>query len=424
MSNILLELNPQDKLLKVMNDNKYSYYFICALLLINLNAWIQVVEFKYSIPLIVKYFLSVSSLSLILIYLRFNIRKEQDVYLKVLKFVFIMYSLIMLVSSYIPGVFYLQMILGSPFYFLPYFIPILILLMEIRIQLLIKIVKLSSYFLIPSIIIQIYFLVFSFDINEWYEPIHLIWIFEISTPLLLFVSHLTKNNRITALAVTNLVLTAVLSALWGRRGIFVEIAVVFVFFVLIRLFTQNIRLQTKYFFLALIIMFAITAYSFQDDYINRAYIFERGFDKYAFDKSRGRVFDDFINDFSVTNDWYVGRGLNGEVRRSLIGKNDIGTGIENGYLHIILKGGLFYLLLFMFISLRSVYLGLFRSRNDISKATAVLILGHFINMLFFGVPAFSSKYILLWIFIVAGYSSGIRLKTNHEISKLMQPGDL
>ena len=147
-----------------------------------------------------------------------------------------------------------------------------------------------------------------------------------------------------------------------------------------------------------------------------SYVFQRGFNKEAFDASRSTVFEAFFLDFNSTSDWIIGRGIEGTVLRAA-STGDIGELIENGFLVVILKGGLLYLIPFLIILLRASYLGFYKSNNDLVKALAYLILIYIIIMFFFNIPSFTTKYIFLWISVSVCFTPEIRSTNNDEIFK-------
>jgi len=128
-------------------------------------------------------------------------------------------------------------------------------------------------------------------------------------------------------------------------------------------------------------------------------------------ESRDEPIKDFFADFSEhPNDWIFGRGINGRVQGGKLANRDDGTRslIENGYLQHILVGGWIYLGLIILIALPAIYLGCFRSRNVLSKAFAAIILTYFIDMVGFGLPSNTIKFVLIWIGIGFCYSARIR----------------
>lgn len=138
--------------------------------------------------------------------------------------------------------------------------------------------------------------------------------------------------------------------------------------------------------------------------------------------SREEVIEDFVRDFNQSpNDWVFGRGFFGEfdggnLNNSETGLRDI---IENGYLQLILKGGGIWLVLLFLISVKSVYCGLFKSNNIFVKGCACLILLYYLDMVGYGIPVASIKYILVFISISVCSSSKWRTYSDEELKKLI-----
>ena len=138
--------------------------------------------------------------------------------------------------------------------------------------------------------------------------------------------------------------------------------------------------------------------------------------------SREQIIDDFYDDFNRTpNDWIYGRGLFGEFVGGVLNLNK-NTGlrdtIENGYLQLILKGGWIWLGLLILVSVTSVYKGLFKSNNIFVKGCACIILLYFIDMIGFGVPVASLKYIMVFLSISVCSSKRWRSYSDNELKKI------
>lgn len=135
--------------------------------------------------------------------------------------------------------------------------------------------------------------------------------------------------------------------------------------------------------------------------------------------SREQVIDDFTNDFNRTpNDWIFGRGLFGEFDGGVLNTNEetgLRDAIENGYLQLILKGGWIWLGLLILISINSIYNGLFRSNNIFVKGCACLIVLYYLDMVGFGVPVTSLKYIMVFISISICSSPRWRAYSDEEL---------
>lgn len=136
--------------------------------------------------------------------------------------------------------------------------------------------------------------------------------------------------------------------------------------------------------------------------------------------SREIVIEDFHNDFNKTpNDWIFGRGLFGEFDAGLLNNENTGLrdAIENGYLQLILKGGWIWLGLLILISINSIYKGLFQSNNVFVKGCACLLLLYFVDMIGFGVPVASLKYIMIFLSISVCTSPRWRSYTDEELKQ-------
>jgi len=129
----------------------------------------------------------------------------------------------------------------------------------------------------------------------------------------------------------------------------------------------------------------------------------------------------FYNDMG-TNDWIVGRGMNGEYYCPDVTEDQPSNYrdlIETGYLQIILKGGLIRLVLFLLISIPAIFLGLFSSKNLLAKASAIWIIVALISLYPATVESFSLQYLLVWISIGICFSKEIRNLSNAQIKVLI-----
>lgn len=135
--------------------------------------------------------------------------------------------------------------------------------------------------------------------------------------------------------------------------------------------------------------------------------------------SREQVIDDFYNDFNRTpNDWIYGRGLFGEFDGGVLNTNEntgLRDAIENGYLQLILNGGWIWLGLLILVSIFSVYKGLFKSQNILVKGCACIILLYYLDMIGFGVPVASLKYIMVFLSISVCSSKRWRAYSDDDI---------
>lgn len=146
--------------------------------------------------------------------------------------------------------------------------------------------------------------------------------------------------------------------------------------------------------------------------------------------SRNMVYDDFVDDFDNWKDILFGRGALGTTYSPQYIKLQEITGtkenvfkfppgyrleVESGYLQIILKTGLTGLILFVVISFRAIYFGIFKSKNTFTMMVSIIILERFPSMISFGLPEYSLDYILFWLSVGVCLSEKIRSISNVEI---------
>lgn len=110
-------------------------------------------------------------------------------------------------------------------------------------------------------------------------------------------------------------------------------------------------------------------------------------------------------------DWIIGRGVGGTYYCPVLDTSYRST-IETGYLYLILKGGIVSLVLFVYFLLYSAYLGFFHSNNMLTKAMAFYLLIHVIQLIPFGLPAFSFEYVFVWICVLYCQSETWRMKSD------------
>ena len=142
------------------------------------------------------------------------------------------------------------------------------------------------------------------------------------------------------------------------------------------------------------------------------------------------VYDDFVDDFQNWKDIVFGRGALGTTYSPQYIKLQEITGtkdnvfkfppgyrleVESGYLQIVLKTGLVGLILFVLISFRAMYLGIFKSKNTFTMMVSIIVLERFPSMISFGLPEYSLDYILFWLSVGVCLSEKIRSISNVEI---------
>ena len=392
--------------------------FIISLFLVQAFSWVSRVEFQYGIPQVVKYLLSITVL-VILIYTWFRFPSKPlpgGLFYPVLM-IFILYSIILLVSSLLNfnSLFYLQSLLGQKYFFIPYLLPIIILFTRFDLSFFRDYFHYSFLLLLPAIVMQFSVLMYGVSQTNWSEQAGRILVFDIGSSFLLMTAHFSRKKYVSYIIIFYFIIWIFLWSAFGRRGMLVELILFFTFMIFIRLRSALVALieRIKMYLAGMLLVFLFIIFG---QIINSSYAFQRGFNKAGFEESRGLVFEDFFADFQSNSDWVFGRGLEGKVLRSINPEEGTSSVIENGFLTVLLKGGLVYLIPFIIILLRASYLGLFRSNNDLVKGLAALLLIHVLIMFYFNLPEYSARYILIWISVSTCFNPRLRNYSNREVS--------
>lgn len=396
--------------------------FVLSLFVLNLFLFSGIFEPYLGIPKIIKYIFSVFSL-----YFIFKIYYSSQK-LKIVNFtdlltrrLFIAVSIYLLITSIRFEFFYIQEIFGERYFFLPFLIPIIFILIRYQASFFKTLLRYSYNLLYFGVIIEL--IILSFFTNETYyaRGMTAMFTFSIATFLLVQVSHLLNNKMAERMAYIYLLLFALIAAIWGRRGETLEP----IFFILSAFFiktqSKSIGQKSRYSMILIGVLFSLSAYLIVINNKEKLYIFERGFSIDSFEHSRGETIVNFWSQFgSESNDWLIGRGLNGEFRKFSFGDNQMSRSIEIGYFNILLKGGLLYLIPMMYLFFRAFYLGLFKSNNDLSKGLAMIILWQMIYMVSFGMANYSPYYIIVWIAVGANFDSELRKISNQDLKLLFK----
>jgi len=301
------------------------------------------------------------------------------------------------------------------FYSIPYILPILILYTRFDLDFFRSLFYYSYILLLLSILISTYT---AFSGEDSGGETSRVMLFNIGGSFILITSQFSKKKGIFYTVVIYYMLLIVLVLKLGRRGMFVEYILLMVTMILFRLKSQLLLLYDRMimYFIGLLFVIFIIAYGYSS--FASSYAFQRGLSAEGFEESRGDVFEAFFYDFGSASDWIFGRGINGSVLRSFLSDSRY-SGIENGFLTILLKGGLLYSIPFLIIMLAACFLGLFRSNNDVVKAMAALLLIYLIMMSYFNVPWFSTQYTFMWISISVCFTEKMRKHSNEEIYKII-----
>ena len=132
--------------------------------------------------------------------------------------------------------------------------------------------------------------------------------------------------------------------------------------------------------------------------------------------SRSGVENGFYRDMDSAVDWIFGRGWFGQYYEPIFGKYR--SSIETGYLALILRGGLLYLIPYIGILGLSFYNGYFKSGNLFCKSFAIMCLMQIVSLYPFGWPAFNFAHFVIWIGVWVCNSSMLRIMNDWQIKRL------
>ncbi len=186
-------------------------------------------------------------------------------------------------------------------------------------------------------------------------------------------------------------------------------------FVVIIISNSSYGIVKKFYLILLMLVFGVGLYYTQSSF---SFFFERLSTGMS---SREGIIDLFVYDFNThPSDWFFGRGLYGQFDGGVLNTDDelgLRDGIENGYLYLILKGGGIWLGLLTIIAIQAIYRGLFKSKNLLCKGCAMIILLYYLDMIGFGIPQTTLKYIMVFIAIAGCNTPWLRECSDSFLSR-------
>lgn len=292
----------------------------------------------------------------------------------------------------------LKQLFFDPNNLMSYFIPLVILcgVNYFSIHLLLK------YLLVVLIILELIhiYLIYLFPINNFTDT------FAVNTVaiggLIFLFAKYTKRYYLI-FSVCSLLFYLILGVVYGRRSTII-LSFLFLIIGLTELIfgAVNYRKRTIISFVVLFVI-SIFFYSFID-YLQSIFTNFELSDRLDVD-SRSEIFTFFFKDFDFF-DLLFGRGITGSYYNPINYWNfdnsefyevEYRTNIENGYLFFVLKGGVFYLFIFLFIVFKSIVYGI--KKSFVSNRFSLFLIVYLIDMLTFGQPSCNMKYGLVWIAI-------------------------
>lgn len=142
--------------------------------------------------------------------------------------------------------------------------------------------------------------------------------------------------------------------------------------------------------------------------------------------TRSFIFYELANDLSKNNEWIFGKGILGVCYspyfdNSLTGDGDspYRIGLEIGFLQYLLKGGLYYMILFMITSIIAIYNALFKSNNNFMKLIGIILLSNFVMSCISQTPEMNPYSFYLWIMIGFCYIKYILELSDNDIRNIL-----
>ncbi|WP_348810440.1 hypothetical protein [Flavobacterium maritimum] len=129
--------------------------------------------------------------------------------------------------------------------------------------------------------------------------------------------------------------------------------------------------------------------------------------------TRSDVDETLIKYLTTENAWLFGEGIEGAYKHPAF---DVPRYThETGYLYLILKGGIIYLIFYVFLLLHAFYVGFFKTRNRLTKALALYVFFHVVFLIPYGLPSFGLEYLFVWIAFALCESLSWRSMTNEQV---------
>ncbi len=217
----------------------------------------------------------------------------------------------------------------------------------------------------------------------------------------------SKIWYINCLGLTVALLITLIAA---RRGSSTILALLFIFNFIVLL--QSIRGAKKIIYLFIFLITILASISFFSHSNKFTFIRERGLED-----TRSNVDNTLLSQMNST-ELIFGKGLNGRYYLPLLEDDYLNGwryGTETGFYNLVLKGG--YLMAFTYVILLfyPAFLGIFKSKNLLSKSFGFYILLSLVELYPFGWLAFNAKFLTIWIGISLCISPKFRSLNDYQI---------
>ena len=133
--------------------------------------------------------------------------------------------------------------------------------------------------------------------------------------------------------------------------------------------------------------------------------------------TRSGVVTAFLEDMD-SRSWIFGRGAAGtyyDAHTTFDNIDGIRTEIETGYLYLILKGGIPYLVIYVYSLGYAAFLGIKRSNNVLCHSFGIFILISLLELIPYGVPTWNLKFFAIWMGVAICLNPSLRAMSNQEV---------
>lgn len=225
----------------------------------------------------------------------------------------------------------------------------------------------------------------------------------------------TKKRQLVALAVT--VAALLIAVVRARRGLILMYSEILLVSYLLFVFHSKLKFVVIYLTIFAAIMGALYLSGVYRPANNKffGFLVNRG------DEDTRSTVELYFHDDMKPKDWLIGRGTNGQYFCPDVEENQLTNyrhTIETGFEQTILKGGIISLGLFLLMAVPAIFLGLFYSKNTLSKVGGIWILMSLINSYPGTINAFTLQYLLVWVSIGICYSKEIRKMPDNNIKNI------
>lgn len=234
------------------------------------------------------------------------------------------------------------------------------------------------------------------------------------SPILLFSSIYTKKSSHSILGFLGILTLLIHMFIAGERFALAYCTLIcfFVFFEILKARTSRTKITSIV--LGFIFFTALITSPLYSSIIN--YKFKQYFDEgYLLQDTRGSLGEQAFEQMSPS-DLLWGKGILGTYNLWFDTVDDIydRNAIEIGYMQLLLKGGFLMVLLHYSIYIYAIYMGLFRTKNSITKIFAYIICSRLIIMSTAMIPRVGFEYYFFWLIIGACISTEFRSINIHE----------